>query len=489
MDTTTQTTVTPFLEVSSLRARLTGDVFVPGDAEWDEARQAWNLAVDQQPAAVALPETAADVAAIVAFARAHGLRVAPQGTGHNAPPLGLMADTILVKTHRMRAVSIDPESRTARVEAGVLWLEVVTAAAEHGLAALAGSSPDVGVVGYSLGGGISWLARKHGLSANSVTAVEIVTADGRIVRADSEHEPELFWAVRGGGGNFGIVTALELKLFPIEEVYAGILFFPIERSAEILEAWGRWIEGVPEEVTSVGRILQLPPIPDIPEPFRGRSFVVVEAIMLLEESEGAELLRPLRELGPEIDTVATIPVSALSFLHMDPEQPVPGAGDGMLLTDFTPETVAAIVEAAGPASGSPLISVEVRHLGGALARTAPHHGAIATIDAPFVMFAVGITPTPEIHAAVETHVRHVQSALAPWDAGKAYLNFTERKADSRIFYREEAYRRLRKAKALYDPSEVFKANHQIPPAELRRARKTRVSPPPARPVRPRREKS
>jgi len=176
-------------------------VFVPGDLEWDEARQAWNLAFDQQPAAVALPEAAADVAAIVDFARARGLRVAPQGTEHNAPPLGLMADTILVKTPRMRAVTIDPEARTARVEAGVLWLEVTSSAAEHGLAALAGSSPDVGVVGYSLGGGISWLARKHGLSANSMTAVEIVTADGRIVRADSEREPELFWAVRGGGGN------------------------------------------------------------------------------------------------------------------------------------------------------------------------------------------------------------------------------------------------------------------------------------------------
>jgi len=486
MDTTTQRNVTPSLDVSSLRAVLAGDVLVPGDAEWNDARQAWNLAVDQRPAAVALPESAADVAAIVDFARDRGLRVAPQGTGHNAPPLGLMSDTILVKTSRMRGVTVDPEARTVRVEAGVLWLEAVTAAAKHGLAALAGSSPDVGVVGYSLGGGISWLARKHGLSANSVTAVEIVTADGRVVRADSEHEPELFWAVRGGGGNFGIVTALELKLFPIEEVYAGILFFPIERSTEILEAWRCWIEGVPEEVTSVGRILQLPPIPEIPEPLRGRSFVIVEAIMLLEEAEGSELLRPLRDLGPEIDTVATIPASALSHLHMDPEQPVPGAGDGMLLSDFTSETVAAIVEAAGPDSGSPLISVEVRHLGGALARTAPHHGALGTIDAPFVMFAVGITPTPELHAAAEAHVRHVQSALAPWDAGRAYLNFTERKTDSRIFYQEETYSRLRKVKARYDPSEVFKANHQIPPAEARRRRTSRVSPPPARRIRPRR---
>jgi len=283
------------------------------------------------------------------------------------------------------------------------------------------------------------------------------------------------------------VTALELRLFPIEEVYARILFWPIERVGEILEAWRRWIEDVPEEVTSVGRILQMPPIPEIPEPLRGRSFVVVvEAIMLLEEAEGAELLRPLRELAPELDTVATIPASALSSLHMDPEQPVPAMGDGVLLAAFTPETVAALVEAAGPESGSPLISVEVRHLGGALTRTAPGHGALATIDAPFVMFAVGMTPSPELHAVVEAHVRHVQAALAPWDAGRAYLNFTERNVDSRIFYREETYRRLRKVKALYNPSEVFKANHQIAPAEVRRARKSRVTPPLARAVRARR---
>jgi len=170
----------------------------PSDETWDEARQAWNLAVDQRPAAVVYAESADDVVATVDFARVRGLRVAPQGTGHNAAPLGPLAETVLLETSRMRAVAIDPESRTARVEAGVLWLEVVEAAAEHGLAALAGSSPDVGVVGYTLGGGLSWLARKFGIAGNSVTAVELVTADGRLVRADSDNEPELFWALRGG---------------------------------------------------------------------------------------------------------------------------------------------------------------------------------------------------------------------------------------------------------------------------------------------------
>ena len=228
------------LHARALRARLQGDLVLPDDESWDEARLAWNLAVDQRPAAVALPETAEDVVAIVDFAREHGLRVAPQGTGHNAGPLGWLDETILVKTERMRRVDVDPESRRARVEAGALWMDVTATASEHGLVGLAGSSPDVGVVGYSLGGGISWLARKHGLSANSVTAIELVTADGRLVRVDADHEPDVFWALRGGGGNFGIVTSLDIRLYPISEVYAGWLIFPIERAEEVLTAWREW---------------------------------------------------------------------------------------------------------------------------------------------------------------------------------------------------------------------------------------------------------
>ena len=225
-----------------------------------------------------LPESAADVAATVAFAKAHGLRVAPQGTGHGAAAMGDMSDTILLKTERMRGVTIDPENRIARAEAGTIWIEVVEAAAEHGLAALAGSSPDVGVVGYTLGGGLSWLARKHGIGANQVTAIEVVTASGDFVRTDWANEPDLFWALRGGGGSFGIVTAIEFNLFPISSVYAGVLWFPVDRAAEVLKSWRAWTDDLPDEMTSVGRILQFPPIPEIPEPIRGQSFVVVEAI-------------------------------------------------------------------------------------------------------------------------------------------------------------------------------------------------------------------
>ncbi|HYX76130.1 MAG TPA: FAD-binding protein [Gaiellaceae bacterium] len=462
--------------IERLRARIAGDFVVPGDSDWDEARRAWNLAVEQRPAAVALPESAEDVVEIVRFARRHGLRVAPQGTGHNAGALAIDGD-ILLKTERMRMVSVDPAARTARVDAGVLWAEVTEAAAPHGLAGLSGSSPDVGVVGYSLGGGISWLGRRYGLSASSVTAVELVTADGRLIRVDADHEPDLFWALRGGGGSFGVVTALELRLYPVTEVYAGILFFPLERGAEVLNAWREWAETVPDEVTSLGRFLQFPRIPEIPEPLRGKSFVVVEATFLMDWYAASTILEPLRALNPTMDTFATMPITELKHLHMDPDHPVPGYGDGMLLREFDAEAIDAMVTVAGVNSRSPLFSVEIRHLGGALAEARPDGGALAKLDAGFAMFAVGMTPTPESRTAVELHVNAVKAALARWDAGRTYLNFAETRSPGASIWGAETYERLRRVKAKWDANDVLRSNHPVAPADRRRARvATRVRP-------------
>ena len=453
-----QMTTTTLVDVRPLRSALQGDVVTPEDEGWDEARQAWNLTVDQRPAAVVLPESAEDVRDTVRFAYEVGLRVAPQGTGHGAAALGDLGDTILLKTERLRGVEIDPEARTARVAAGTIWIEVVEAAAEHGLAALAGSSPDVGVVGYTLGGGLSWLARKHGIGANQVTAVELVTADGRLVRADAETNADLFWAVRGGGGNFGVVTALEFNLFPITEVYAGILWFPIDRAAEILNEWRAWTDGQPEEMTSVGRLLQFPPIPEIPEPVRGQSFVVVQAIFLGDEAEGAALLAPLRALGPVLDTVTTIPITELSRLHMDPEGPAPGAGDGGMLAEVDAELVDTLVDLT---VGSPLLSVEIRHLGGAVARPRPEHGAVSHFEAPFILYAVGIAPTPEAKEIVEGVTAVLRDALAPWEADHTYLNFAETRRGGTSLFGGEAHARLRRIKAEVDPQDVIRSNHPL----------------------------
>jgi hypothetical protein len=455
------------LDVDALRTAIAGDVVVPGDAGYDAARVAWNLSVDQRPAAVVLPESAGDVVAAVQAARAAGLRVAAQGTGHNAGALGDLSATMLVKTERMRGVAVDPENKRVRVDAGVTWGEVVGPVQEHGLAALAGSSHDVGVVGYTLGGGLSWLARSKGLSSNSVHAIEIVLADGRLVRCDARTEPDLFWALRGGGGSFGVVTAIELELYDVPEVYAGMLVFGWERSAEVLHAWNEWRQDMPDEVTSVGRILQVPPLPEIPEPVRGRQLCVIEVIYSGDVSDPARLdamVAPLRELGPEMDTIHTILTAELITLHMDPPGPVPGKGDGGMVETVTADTIDALVAAAGPDSGSPLLSVELRHLGGAVGRSAIDHGAADTLEGDCIMFAVGMALTPEMTAAVEAHVDVVKEALAPWDAGKRYLNFAERPIDARTaFGSSGAYARLRAVKTLVDPEDLFRANHPIEP--------------------------
>jgi len=445
-------------------AALDGKIVTPEHARFDEARRAWNLTVDQQPAAVVFPEFAVDVAAAVRFAREHDLRIAPQGTGHNAGPLGSLEDTILLKTERMRGVEIDPKARLARVEAGAVWLEVVEAAARHGLAALAGSSPDVGVVGYTLGGGMSFLGRKYGLAGNSVRAIELVTADGQLVRADREHEPDLFWALRGGGGSFGVVTAIELELFPIEHAYAGVLFYPIERGSEVLHAWRELtcFHDLPDELTTVGRFLRLPPIPEIPEEVRGKSFVIVEAYHVGDPAQADELLAPLRALGPITDTIRTVSMPALSHLHMDPEHPVPGVGDGMMIAEWPAQAVDAFVEVAGQAAEFPLLTVELRHLGGALGRPHATHGALSSLEAEYSLFAAGMIPVPELDAPVRAQVQAVKGALGPWAASHMYLNFAETQGGPAQFWTEQAYRRLRRVKAAVDPDDVIRSNHPVP---------------------------
>jgi hypothetical protein len=225
-----------------------------------------------------------------------------------------------------------------------------------------------------------------------------------------------------------------------------------------VSAWRKWVDTVPDEVTSVGRLLQFPPIPDVPEFLRGRSFVVVEATVLADETAGSEIMQALRELGPELDTFASIPPTALTTLHMDPEHPVPGAGDGGMLSELTAEAIDAVVETV---VGSPLLTFELRHIGGALAVAAPEHGALASLEGRFIYFGAGIVPTPEAKAAVENHVELVKAAVERWDAGRTFPSFMEKPTDPRRFYTEDAYRRLWAIKVRLDPHDLFRANHPI----------------------------
>jgi FAD/FMN-containing dehydrogenase len=449
---------------SSLRGLAGGGIHLPGDDEYDRARTTWALAVDLRPAAVAFPRDAREVAAVVRAAASAGLRVAPLGTGHNAHALGDLSGSVLMRMSGMSGIEIDPEARRARVQAGGLWLPIVEKAAKYGLAALHGSSPDAGVVGYTLGGGVSWYGRSLGLAANSVTAVEMVTADGALVRADAHHEPELFWAVRGGGGaNFGVVTSVEFTLHPIETAYAGMLVWDLRDAHRVLSRWAPWAAEAPDAVTTSYRHLRYPPIPEIPELFRGRDLVIIDGAVLAGDTEAGRILAPLRELSPEIDTFGRVPAASLIRLHMDPEQPTPGGGRSALLDDLPPSAVDRLVEVSGADSGSSLfLAAELRQFGGALGRPQPGAGALAKLDGRYQLIAGGMM-MGELAKQTIADCERVITAMTPYSRGRQYLNFQEERVDPSTGFDPSTWQELLRIRTSVDPNGLFQANHEIRP--------------------------
>ncbi len=441
-------------------SEISVDSVSPGDSEWDASRQAFNLAADQRPELIAYPESAEGVVAAIDLARARGLRVAPQRTGHAAQAIESLAGCLLLRTDRMTGVEVDAAARTARIAGGALWGEVSDATTPHGLAPIAGSSRTVGVAGYHLGGGLSLASRKLGLAANAVRAIELVTADGSLVRATADSEPELFWALRGGGGNLGVVTALEIDLFELPQIYAGNLLFPVERASEVLHAWRELTLTAPEELTLSGRVLQVPDVPGPPPPLRGRAFAVVDAIFLGGESDGAELLAPLRALDPEMDTVGLAGPDILGRVHMDPEEPVPALTDHVLTGPLPPEAVDAFVNAIGPGSGSTLVSAELRQTGGALSRPAPDGGALDSLPGDYFAFGVASLMAPGAAAAARGDFDRLSAAMAPYDAG-CYFNFSERPTPLSTFFPEVVVERLQAVKRHWDPDGLIVAGHSI----------------------------
>lgn len=447
------------------RVHLPPDVAAAGSdpTAYDAARVPWNLTVDQRPAAVALPRTADEVAEVVRAAAAAGLRVAPQSTGHNAAPLaaGGLGDVALLRLSELTGVTVDPEARTARVLGGTLWGDVAAAAAVHGLAAMHGSAPDVAAVGYLLGGGLSFYGRRHGLAAHQLLAVEVVLADGSLVRADAAHHAELFWALRGGGGNLGVVTAMEIALLPYAEVYAGMLLWDRERAPEVVPAWAAWTRELPDSVTSTMRVMSFPPLPELPPFLSGRQLVVIDGAVLEDDDRAAELLAPLRALAPDMDTFERIPAPALTMVHMDPPGPSPAVSGHTMLTSFDADAAAALLGEVGPGSRTSLLAAEVRHLGGALQSPPPDAGVLSHLPEEYALFCVAIAPVPEAAAAGLADADRVLAAMGPWDSGRSFLNFTERPVEAATAYDAAALARLRRVRAEVDPTGVFVANHRV----------------------------
>ncbi len=448
---------------SKLRLTAVCDVYFPGDPEFDAGRTPWNLAVVQYPAAVAVPRSAGEVAAVVAEAVPLGLRVAPQSTGHGAAALGdqNLDDVVLLRLNEFTGVEIDSANRTARVAGGTLWRDVVAASAPHGLTALHGSAGDVAVAGYVLGGGLSFYGRRHGLGASSVRALDIVTATGELVRASAAENAELFWAVRGGGGNFGVVVGLEIALFPIADVFAGMMMWDLSRAEEVVSAWTAWTNEVPDTVTTACRLMRFPEMPELPPFLSGRSLVVIDGAILENDDVATGLLEPLRALTPEIDTFARIPVTAMLEVHMDPPEPAPAVGDHALLDALDAQAIATLLEIAGPGVDTPLMFAELRHLGGALAVPAPTGGAVDHLPGAYALLAVSPAPTPKMAEIGRAVTAGVVEAMRPWANRRSFLNFADRTVDVATAYGDDAWPRLQQVRATVDPNGVFVANHTM----------------------------
>lgn len=441
--------------MTELLPDLDGRLALPGDAAYDATRQGWNLAVDQRPAAVAEATSTADVVAIVRHARAHGLRVAPQSTGHGAEALDLDAlrGAILLKTSGLDAIAIDPAARTATVGAGVTAAALADAAAAHGLTPAVGLAPAVGVAGLVLGGGLGWLSRAHGRAADHLLGAEVVTAEGEVVEASDD----LLFALRGGGGRGVVVTSLTLALHAVDELFGGTIAWPAERAEEVLEQARRVALDAPEALSLVVRVVALPPLDVIPEPIRGRRIVAVVAVHAGPRADAERLLAPLRAThGALIDTYDTLAPADLVRVAGDPEQPGAARGEGLLLAELTPDAVAAI---AAVMADERLSVFEVRQLGGALARAPRRPGALGPIEAPFAFFAGGLADTPEATATVLAALDDAAHRLAPHTAPRVLLSNKGVGADPARGYPDGVWGRLRTIRDNNDPDRLFLSHH------------------------------
>lgn len=445
---------------SLLRADLTGRLVTPDDDGWEAVRGAWLLTVDQQPAAVAEVAGVTDVQAVLRFAAAHGLAVAAQPGGHGASRA--LDGAILVRTGALDELAIDPGLRVARVGAGVKWGRLLEALDGSGLVGLVGSNPDVSVVGFLLGGGLSWFGRLHGLATHCLRAVELVDATGEHRRVTDESDPDLMWALRGGGGDFGVVTAVEIDLHPAPEIYGGKLMFPIEDARPVLQAFAATSRQAPDELTLWASLMHFPPAPFLPEPIRGRSFVTVD-VMYLGDAEPAEaLLGPIRAAGTVLqDTTSALSPGQLGGVAQEPTDPTPGMDASALMPDFDDAVIDRILEVAGEAGQTPVMSVQVRHLGGALARDVSGNAVAHRVEHEYLLFALGMAPVEPAVPVLAAGLAEVRAALAEHTVDRTVFTFLSAHEGVDRAYDADRLQRLRQLKRAVDPDTRIRGNHPV----------------------------
>jgi FAD/FMN-containing dehydrogenase len=459
LNTDKNTDQADLVAVDELATLLPGQVFDARHPAWAQLSSAWTLQVPQQPRAVVTVTDEEDVVATVQWARRHGLTVAAQPVGHGATTA--LDGTVLVRTRGLRHISLDPAKRIARVGAGVKWGELLDVTGILGLTGLAGSSPDPSVVGFSLGGGLSWFGRAHGLAAHSIVAIELVDASGDLRRITAASDPDLFWALRGGGGDFGIVTAMEIELYPAPHLYGGRLLWPIEMARPVLTAFREITTTAPETLTLWAHLLRFPPFPEIPEPMRGGAFVSVDVAHLGSAEEAEALLAPLRSLPAlHTDSLGTVPLAELGGICAEPVDPMPIIEMSGLLRDFDDVAIDRLLAVAGGAE-SPLLVVQIRHLGGALARATESDGPAGAIDEPYQLFCLGVPVSPEVTAAASASFAAIREGLADHLTGRRAFNFLADSDDPAGALSASALTRLASVKEAVDPEGRFRSNRPV----------------------------
>jgi FAD/FMN-containing dehydrogenase len=436
-----------------------GSLRYPGDDDFDRWCTSWNARVRHQPEAAIGATNADEVAAAVAYAVANDKRVRMQATGHGAQRPA--TDGVLINTTPMRRVTVDPDTRTANVQAGTKWVDVVAAAHDHGLAPLCGSSTDIGAVGFCLGGGTGWLVRPYGLAADTMAAAQIVTADGRLRWVDDDHEPDLFWALHGGGPNLGAVTELRIGLMPVSEVYGGNLVWPVEHAGAVLRAWRDWLPTVPTELTSVVGILHAPDAPFVPEPLRGKSIVRIMVCHAGDPELGARLVAPLRRVnGFIMDQFGSMPFTRIDDLSQDPVDPLPHSLWSAIFTDLTDATIEHLARIA-PRDAEPYAILELRHIGGGVRPPADRAG-LAHWSGNFLCYTISITPEPAAISAADEMAARFDSLFAGASTGLAPLNFLGERQPVGQAYTDAHLARLNEIKRAYDPDGVFGGDRMVP---------------------------
>ncbi len=439
---------------------------VAGEPDYDAATQVFNLHAPVHPVAALTAHTVAEVRAAVRYARTEGLVARVHSTGHGAGAARAMADAVLIRTQLDGGVQVDPQRRLARVPAGTRWAEVVEAADAFGLAAPHGTSGDVGVVGYSLRGGLSIYGRKVGLAVNSVRAVELVTADGELRRVDLAEDPELFWAVRGGGGGLGVVTAIEIELFPASQVSTGATYWSGARAAEVMDRWLAWTAGAPPEVTTSLQVLNLPDAPEVPDFLKGGTVIGIAGAILGGESDpglawqqAQSLLAPLRAIeDPLLDTWQACSPREAALAQLAPNEPAPLVGEHLLLGELGDRGAAAFLDVTGPGSGSPLVSAELRHLGGALAVADDAGGAFGQLNAAYAYLGVAVPDGPDGAAEIEKHCAVVRAALAPWDTGRTAPTLVESGSQPQAHLDPDLIEAVDRVRLRVDPDGLFRGD-------------------------------